>query len=473
MSRLLCLAEVGLLVLLAAAPARAMFALPSLAPIDRLIENTEAFIEKNPEDPQGPYTLGRLHYLAVVVKGNQVPTYGRPAEAAAKLPSLPGRGDINMFRHGWLRDPAISEALVREVEERADAVADRDRDPDAWRAARDAAFYDKNFRDWLPPDMRLEQAEVDQHARQGLHQLSRAIQMQPETAVYHLTRASLIETYAARGGELGLSPDPDAAAQTQPTTTPATQPAEEAASLRREWLDAAMTEYAEAFRLARAEEVAMKTQTIKGIDVLVGFESIERYRALADTLGEAAGDAEVLEAMNEHMARLEGLPPSPIVTPIIFSLTPNRALPDLLGTGFRVMFDLDGDGRAESRPWVKPDTGILVWDPHGTGRITSGRQLFGNVTWWMFWRDGYAALEALDDDRDGELAGEELLGLAVWFDRDGDAVSDAGEVTPVADLAIVGISARVGRVEEGTPMNRHGLRLQSGTLLPTWDWIAE
>ncbi|MBT3202234.1 MAG: hypothetical protein HN350_20220, partial [Phycisphaerales bacterium] len=54
------------------------------------------------------------------------------------------------------------------------------------------------------------------------------------------------------------------------------------------------------------------------------------------------------------------------------------------GSGTAVRFDLDGDGRAQSWPWVKPTTGILVWDPSGQGRITSGQQLFGSVTIWMF-----------------------------------------------------------------------------------------
>ena len=80
--------------------------------------------------------------------------------------------------------------------------------------------------------------------------------------------------------------------------------------------------------------------------------------------------------------------------------------------------DLAGSGQAQPYTWVQPDTGILVWDPWSEGRIRSGRQLFGSVTFHMFWSDGYRALDALDDNRDGELRGNELKGLAAWFDRE-------------------------------------------------------
>jgi hypothetical protein len=122
---------------------------------------------------------------------------------------------------------------------------------------------------------------------------------------------------------------------------------------------------------------------------------------------------------------------------------------------------------------VKPGTAILVWDPKATGRIESGRQLFGSVTWWIFWRDGYAALDALDDDRDGWLSGEELKGLAVWVDRNGNGVSDAGEVMSVESLGVEGISARWTGRDGASPMNRFGIRLNDGSVVGSWDWVVE
>jgi hypothetical protein len=40
--------------------------------------------------------------------------------------------------------------------------------------------------------------------------------------------------------------------------------------------------------------------------------------------------------------------------------------------------------------------------------LTSALQLFGNVTFWMFWSNGFEAMRALDDNQDGTLAGGEL-----------------------------------------------------------------
>ena len=41
----------------------------------------------------------------------------------------------------------------------------------------------------------------------------------------------------------------------------------------------------------------------------------------------------------------------------------------------------------------------LAWDPSRQASVTSGFQLFGSVTWMMFWSNGYHALGVLDDGR--------------------------------------------------------------------------
>jgi hypothetical protein len=159
------------------------------------------------------------------------------------------------------------------------------------------------------------------------------------------------------------------------------------------------------------------------------------------------------------------------VTPIIFPGNGSAPLHTLLAPDKMVAFDLAGDGRSEQWPWVRPNTGILVWDPERTGRITSGRQLFGSVTWWMFWRDGYEALAALDDDGDGWLEGKELEGLAIWCDRNGNGIADPGEVVPLSQLGITRVAVRPGGRSEGALFNAQGIQRRDGTYLPTYDWI--
>ena len=85
----------------------------------------------------------------------------------------------------------------------------------------------------------------------------------------------------------------------------------------------------------------------------------------------------------------------------------------------------DADGSALPRwTWISSRAGWLVHDPRRTGEITSALQWFGNVTFWLFWENGYDALAALDDDADGELAGDELRDLAIWHDRNSTGTSE-------------------------------------------------
>lgn len=101
---------------------------------------------------------------------------------------------------------------------------------------------------------------------------------------------------------------------------------------------------------------------------------------------------------------------------------------------------------------------LLVYDPEHTGKISSATQLFGN---WTFggkrfasldqssqesskWTDGYEALGSLDANQDGVVAGAELEPLALWFDKNRDGVSDAGEVQKLTEAGIKSLSYKGG-----------------------------
>lgn len=168
---------------------------------------------------------------------------------------------------------------------------------------------------------------------------------------------------------------------------------------------------------------------------------------------------------------LEGLGRPDLLAGPDWKLLPGRKL---ASNALRA-FDLDGTGTA-SWEWVGPRTGILVWDPGLTGKIKSGKQLFGNYTWGERFDDGYEALAKLDKNGDGTLTGAELESLAIWVDTNSDAVSDPSEVAPVARHGIESISVKAERDAAGHAAARNGFVRRSPDgkkeALATWDWIA-
>ena len=153
-------------------------------------------------------------------------------------------------------------------------------------------------------------------------------------------------------------------------------------------------------------------------------------------------------------------------------LVAGAALDDLVDPAAAVPFDLDGSGQTRPWGWITPRAAWLVYDPEVEGRITSALQMFGSVTFWIFWRDGYAALKSLDDDQDGALRGDELRGIALWQDSNSNGISEAGEVLPATEWGITAISCTGTTGCEGTTWCPDGVTFRDGQTRPTHDWIA-
>lgn len=230
--------------------------------------------------------------------------------------------------------------------------------------------------------------------------------------------------------------------------------------------DMAAEAYRRVIRLRAEKERAMGHYGLNPDDRLAYEAALGLTRMLAGKRDRAS--------VNEYRKMLAlstelGKKPSPI-TPIVIPLSGETSLASLLAPGRTSGFDLVGDGLKRDWPWVKPTTGILVWDPLDTGKITSGRQLFGNSTWWMFFRDGYEALASLDTDRNGWLEGPELSGIRVWQDANGNGVSDPGEIKPLAAHQIAALNVRPSHRDANGPRAEQGLRRADGSVAPTFDW---
>jgi hypothetical protein len=220
----------------------------------------------------------------------------------------------------------------------------------------------------------------------------------------------------------------------------------------------------------KAYALTLKTDSGRsgGLIAPVSVEAAQGIVRLQKDRQVSSAEQTELTEMQERIKTYKSQPRA--VTPILISLDPKASLPDLLSPEKHVRFDLAGDGLKREWPWVKPTTGILVWDPNHTGKITSGLQMFGSVTWWLFWKDGYEPLAALDNNRNGWLEGTELAGISVWFDRNSNGVADQGEVVSLSSLGIKRIAAQSAGIVNGVSANPDGVQLRDGSSLATFDW---
>jgi hypothetical protein len=108
-------------------------------------------------------------------------------------------------------------------------------------------------------------------------------------------------------------------------------------------------------------------------------------------------------------------------------------------------------GNQNQNEWTKPwdpkkgGDGMLVWDTDGDGKITSGKELFGHIglDGKNTFKNGYEKLaHYFDKDKDGVVKGAELQGLKIWEDRNGDGITQQGELVELEKHGIRKLSTR-------------------------------
>jgi len=185
-------------------------------------------------------------------------------------------------------------------------------------------------------------------------------------------------------------------------------------------------------------------------------------------------DKEEIVTLTERAAQLRKLPRP--VTPIAVPLRDGLGARDIENKNAAVAFDADGSGLKRKWTWIRNDAGWLVYAPKGGHDVTSGLQLFGNVTFWLFWETGYDALASLDDNADSVLTGYELKGLAIWHDANGNGVCEPDEVKPLAEYGIVAVSCRFERDlnhPDCIAYSPKGVTFSDGKTRPTFDIILK
>lgn len=145
----------------------------------------------------------------------------------------------------------------------------------------------------------------------------------------------------------------------------------------------------------------------------------------------------------------------PPISPLVF---------DLDGDGLDLIhldqstayFDLNENGFAEHTAWISGDDGFLVHDVNGNGIIDDLSELFGGME-----VDGFTTLSQKDDNGDGIIDQQDAVfaDLKVWRDFNGDGLTNAGELSGLANNGIVNIdlnAAYVNYWDEGNWISHKG-----------------
>jgi hypothetical protein len=230
-------------------------------------------------------------------------------------------------------------------------------------------------------------------------------------------------------------------------------------------IERAIAEYRRVVPLAWAKE-----ENVKALMPSQRFYTQEAIDYLLPLLDRKKDAAEIQDLMSKQ-SDMKSRPRA--ITPIAVPLTDDVGPLAIVNPLARVRFDADGSRLNREWTWITRDAGWLVYDADGRGEITSALQLFGNVTFWLFWENGYNALSALDDDDDGELAGRELNHIRIWQDGDADGAADSGEVRPLSSYGIVALSCSYvrGNGEKFAAISPQGARLSNGRTRPTYDVV--
>jgi tetratricopeptide (TPR) repeat protein len=225
--------------------------------------------------------------------------------------------------------------------------------------------------------------------------------------------------------------------------------------------------------LRKVVEVSSPLDSSKSTLIFRGQRSLteEAIRYLVPLL-DPDKDREEIAALRDRASQLATTPRA--ITPIAVPLREDLTAVEITDEDARVRFDADGSGLPKPWTWITPDAGWLVYDQRGSRQMDSALQMFGSVSFWLFWENGYRALRALDDDGDRRLTGPELTGLAIWRDRDANGRSESGEVQPLSAYGIVSLSCEY-EIDATHPdeiaFSPAGVTFRDGSTRPTFDIV--
>jgi tetratricopeptide (TPR) repeat protein len=139
------------------------------------------------------------------------------------------------------------------------------------------------------------------------------------------------------------------------------------------------------------------------------LEAWAHLRPLLDPVADAAE----LRTMAEHQAVISKQ--GRMITPIAVPLRARLDARDIADDRAAVLFDADGSGIPKRWTWITDEAAWLVFDRKDTRTVTSALQLFGSVTFWLFWENGYdraASAGRQRRRRDSRAGAERICAMA-------------------------------------------------------------
>lgn len=435
------------------------------APFERLIENAEARLRDTPGDPYGYYLLGRIHALRFALDASRLATTG---PVLAEIQPLSVQKHVRQERCPRMPEDVLGdlrsglEWLIRAV----------DCDPmnsqyhlalaSLYAAgAHLAQFTDQSivtrdpYWNW---GLSSQPTRLTDSESQGLNWRSRVAML----ASLRRRSASARERAQSLQG-VRISHDPVVNSEIRST-------------LEASWNELAFVHYYFAYELSLLDGLPSAIVSYRGgLQHVMEWECVEALAAMSSklTLEAMAIDPQSLAielaSTHRHLLRVEvGTPMSPIILP----LGGSRSLDECLDRNACVAFDISAVAPGSRWSWVTPDAGMLVWDPASCGAVNDGSCLIGEATWRLFARNGFDVLDLLDDDRNGWLESDELVGIRVWRDGDRDGVSASNEVADLTCFGVRALRCTFSVVSSRCLEAEHGAQLIDGGTVPLFDWFS-
>ncbi len=201
-----------------------------------------------------------------------------------------------------------------------------------------------------------------------------------------------------------------------------------------------------------ASQIAANTNAATDAYVVVYNSSSARAEIWFDTDWSNAGNRSLVGVLaGVTPAQVAGLTAADFV---VYNNAADPIILDLNGDGYAfgstATFDINADGATDKVTWNSSNDGILAIDLDGNGTIDNGSEIFTPGFGGGTFANGTEALASLDDNGDGVIDANDaaFAKLLVWQDANADGVSDAGELSSLADHGIASIATGAAHADD-------------------------